>query len=53
METETIAVIGLMISPLYGIIIFRLKAAVATDKKLTKVCTFLKMKYPQYAEVLD
>jgi len=53
MEMDTIVILGLMISPLYGIIIFRLKAAVATDKKLTKVCTFLKMKYPEYANVLD
>jgi len=53
METDTIAILGLMITPLYGIIIYRLKASVSTDKKLTKVCTFLKMKYPEYANVLD
>lgn len=53
MENESIAVLGLMISPLYAIIIYRLKAAVATDKKVTKLCTFLKMKYPEYANVLD
>jgi len=53
METDTIAVLGLMISPIYAIIIYRLKSAVATDKKLTKVCTFLKLKYPEYKEVLS
>jgi len=52
MDAATIGVMGMMLAPLYGIIIWRLKASRQIDIKLTKVCMFLKLKYPEYSDLL-
>ncbi|MCH7649452.1 MAG: hypothetical protein IIA83_12715 [Thaumarchaeota archaeon] len=50
MDYETIGVIGLMLSPLYGLIIWRMKVSREIEIKLTKICTFIKMKFPEEAK---
>lgn len=50
MEYETIAILGLMLSPLYGILIWRMKVSREIETKVTKICTFIKMKFPKEAK---
>lgn len=52
MDYETIAVVGVMLSPLYAILLWRMKKSDAIEKKVTKICTALKMKFPEMIDVL-
>jgi len=49
MDYETIAIIALMISPLYVLFTWRLKVGREVDIKLTKICTFIKLQFPEQA----
>lgn len=50
MDYETIGVIGLMLSPLYAIILWRMKVSREIETKVTKICTFLKLEFPEKAK---
>lgn len=53
MDFDTIAVVGMMLSPVYAILIWRMKVSTKIDKKVTKICTALKMKFPDLKDILD
>ena len=50
MDYETIGILGLMLTPLYGLILWRLKVGREIETKVTKICTFIKMKFPVEAK---
>jgi len=54
METETFLTIALIVgvlnSPIYAIIFWRLKISREIEIKLTKICTFLKLEFPEKAK---
>ena len=50
MDYETIGIIGLMLSPMYALIIWRMKKSDEMSTKLTKICTFIKLKFPDEAK---
>lgn len=50
MDYETLGIIGIMISPLYVLFTWRLKVGREVDIKLTKICTFIKLEFPEKAK---
>lgn len=52
MESETVAIIGMMLAPIYGLILWRLKESNKMQIKLTKICTALKMVHPELTDIL-
>lgn len=52
MDYETIAVLGMMLSPVYAIMLWRMKKSDTIEKKVTKICTALKMKFPEMVDIL-
>ena len=50
-ETETIAIMGGLMSPLYGMGLFFIKKVIDCDKCVQKIKTFLKMKYADDPQV--
>lgn len=50
MDYETIAILGLMLSPLYGLILWRMKVSREIETKVTKICTFIKLEFPEKAK---
>ena len=51
MDSETLHIVGLMLSPLYIMGAFFVKKVIDTDKCLQKIKTFLKMKYADDPQV--
>ena len=50
-EIQEIAlVVGVLVSPLYALIYWRMKISREIEIKLTKICTFIKMKFPKEAK---
>jgi len=52
MDFETIGIIGMMLSPVYVILIWRMKVSRQIEIKVTKICTALKMKFPDLEGIL-
>ena len=52
MDYETIGVLGLMLSPLYGMLVWRMKVSREIESKVTKICTFLKLEFPEKARLI-
>jgi len=50
MDYETIGILVLILSPLYGLILWRMKKSDEMNTKLTKICTFIKLKFPDEAK---
>lgn len=47
---QIIVVIAGMLAPLYAILIWRMKVSREIETKVTKICTFIKMKFPKEAK---
>jgi len=56
-ETEILTAVGVMIgafvSPLYGILLWRMKKSDTMDTKITKLCTFIKLKFPESEKIFN
>jgi len=52
METDTIFIMGGMLTPLYGIGIIFLKKTINNEKCLTQIKTALRMKFPDLVKIL-
>jgi len=47
-----VAIIGIFVSPIYLILIWRMKKSDKIETKVTKICTALKLKFPELTEIL-
>ena len=52
-DTEYITVIALLLTPIYTILLYRMKKSDSIEKKVTKIITFLKLQHPKNAHALD
>jgi len=52
MDYQMLFLIGLMLSPVYAILLWQSKRIIKLEKSLVRICTALKMKFPELQKIL-
>ena len=52
-DVQTVALLVGIVSPIYAILVWRMKVSMRIEKKIVKIITFLKLEHPEKANVFD